>query len=204
MFKDLMLAMFTPTRRLPVLPYAAMYLALTVATTILFHYLCVLGNSAWGAWQALFLVLNFCILANRFHDGGVTAVWVMPAYALAAISLVYQLDPTVVGYDQDVQELWGERLHDAQSILKLGACVIMGLSLKLPTELGRNRFGMPFGEKDWAVKPDLGGRGIASAPQTARIRKVAPARVTVAEDTTRAPVAWPAQGRPRRAGFWQR
>jgi uncharacterized membrane protein YhaH (DUF805 family) len=205
MFKDLLLALFTPTRRLPVLVYIALKIPLMIAAGVLVFNLCNLGRSDGGAWLALHLVLlwmSFCIIANRFHDGGVSAGWVMPAYALAAISFIYHMDPSVVGYDQDVQEMWGERLYFAQRILKLGACIILGLSIKLPTETGRNRFGMPFGEKDWATKPDLGGRGIASAPQAAQFRKGVPVRVVETVEPTPAP--WPVQGRPRRAGFGQR
>jgi len=56
-----------------------------------------------------------------------------------------------VGPDEDVQEMWGERLSILRKVAGLGGCAIFALTIKLQSEAGRNIYGMPFGEQDWAV-----------------------------------------------------
>ena len=174
--KDFLLAAITPTRRLAVIPFA-IWFALNLLFRGLVHIQLMLhGDELAGLWMVLnllFMWTQFCIIANRFHDGGMSAMWVAPIYAMHAFAYLYEIDPSVLSTDESVQDAWSERLYWINRLTRFAACTILGLCIKVSSEIGKNDYGLPFGAVDTPISGYVVGGAAASKQEMRRRRKIA-------------------------------
>lgn len=187
LFKDFLLALFTPVRRLPVFVFIAVKLPLLVAMGVAYSKLPEHGQDLGGLWMGVYAILgwmSYCAVVNRLHDGGWNGLWPTVVYAASLAKLIFWLDPSIAGYDMDDQELWADRLWMLNRFLGLGACTLLGLCIRLPSETCRNRYGMPYGERDWVKEAGLNGgnnqtrRAATSARNAMPVSQGPVARVT--------------------------
>lgn len=190
MLTQTIFALFTTNQRLPVVPFVIFKIIVTVTAVCVYRSMCVCSEPQYLSITLYLLTvwMSFCVVANRFHDGGMGAIWLAPIYALVAFAFLVQLDPTLLGDDIDTQEEWGQRLYIVRRMTGMLGCAILGLSIKTQSEQGRNQYGMPFGEteSEWTTSPTLNktgkdnkGKKVKAKPQSLaaeRLQRVARSR----------------------------
>lgn len=162
MFKGIATVIFTPAMRIPAPLYATLQIVAAAASALAYEETCRQAENATSLLQAVVLVLmwiNYCILANRFHDANVSGLWLLPLFLLGTTIYLVELDPVLLGRDWATHDLWSQRLEFGRRVFALMACMTAGLGVVAPSSEGRNRFGMPFGEQDWTRAEHLTAGG---------------------------------------------
>ena len=170
MFTQIASALFTPNQRLSVLPFVVFKIVVAVMTVVVYRSMCECSDNQWLSigLYLLLMWMGFCLVANRFHDGGMSAVWIGAIYALMAFAFLVQLDPTLLGDDIETQEAWAQRLYIVRRMSGMLGCAILALSIKTQSEQGRNQYGLPFGEteSEWTTSPTFNKNKSGKGKQT--------------------------------------
>jgi uncharacterized membrane protein YhaH (DUF805 family) len=177
MLTQIVFALFTPNQRLPVLPFVILKIIVALVALMsvaVYRSMCECSDNQWlliGLYLLL-IWMGCCLVANRFHDGGMSAIWLAAIYGLIAFAFLVKLDPTLLGDDIDTQEAWEQRLYIVRCMSGMLGCAILVWSLKTQSEKGPNQYGLPFGEteSEWTTLPTFKdkktGKKVQAKPQS--------------------------------------
>lgn len=166
LLSDFFKAALFPTKRLSVIPFLVLFFCDVFARAFVHAQAFTEGDTLGELWLVLSVVLiwiGFCAVANRFHDAGMSAMWVGLFFLIHGVIYIGDLDPTLLAADELGQQEFMLVSYAGQRIVGLLTCALLFLCIRSQSETGSNLYGPPFGEVERAVG---GGSSTSAAPDT--------------------------------------
>ncbi len=144
-----LLALLTPSGRLPRMPYIAMSFVLIFAHAAVWRLLDAREDGdAYGLLGgSLFFIMwmQFCVVSRRMHDVGRTNQMAVGLFMVAFITYLACLDPNLLSKDEEAQEFWGGIITIVAQVARIAWMFIAVELFRQDGESGSNMFGPEFG-----------------------------------------------------------
>ncbi len=172
--RNLIVALISPWGRLPAAPFAIICMFVIGAHIAIQVHITQLGEDLppYNSWSMSFFVLmwiSFSATSRRFHDGGKTALFLVPLVVITFASYLAVFDDmhlanSAFEEDRDILR-WAER---ARFALQIAGMVAMIAALLRPGDSGDNAFGPEFAHSSHGALSSTASTRVAAQPAPAR------------------------------------